>query len=446
MTTPKESVIIVGGGLAGLTCAFELAGGGYAVTVLESRSVLGGRTSSWVEDGMPVESGLHKYLGVYRALPGLFEQVGVKLEEVVTWVDELEIHHPGGPNGTFTTAPYRHPLGTAASMLGNNALLPPVEKAKLAAMGVSGIARATKDPLEFDRLSIAEHAAEFHISQQVVEQVISTGTQAALFLPADRFSAYAAFAPVVESVKHGMTARLGAFRGGMTDVMITPIERAFRQRGGIVRLNVSVRGLIVKNARVIGARLDSEEILADAVVLATPLKIAQDLLHPLGDHHPSLKPMLRLPSLSAATIQFELDAPLLSSDRTNFSSTGLCCFAEQSRTTFAHLPGRLSAILYPPEEFLRMSPDEVAERAYAEAAKLGLPLRERAKSYRIVNHAHDFYAMEPGTESLRPEQKTSVPGLVLAGDYTKQPFSASMEGAVLSGQRAAKAVQDVSTE
>ena len=56
---PRENVIVVGAGLAGLSCAFELIKRRRAVTILESRRVLGGRTASWIEDGMPVESGLH---------------------------------------------------------------------------------------------------------------------------------------------------------------------------------------------------------------------------------------------------------------------------------------------------------------------------------------------------------------------------------------------------
>jgi 15-cis-phytoene desaturase len=48
--------------------------------------------------------------------------------------------------------------------------------------------------------------------------------------------------------------------------------------------------------------------------------------------------------------------------------------------------------------------------------------------------------MRPGTEPMRPEQQTPVPGLYLAGDYTKQPFTATMEGAVISGRLAAEAV------
>jgi 15-cis-phytoene desaturase len=42
-----------------------------------------------------------------------------------------------------------------------------------------------------------------------------------------------------------------------------------------------------------------------------------------------------------------------------------------------------------------------------------------------------------GSEKLRPTQKTSIQGLVLAGDYTKQNHLATMEGAVVAGHKAA---------
>ena len=37
-------------------------------------------------------------------------------------------------------------------------------------------------------------------------------------------------------------------------------------------------------------------------------------------------------------------------------------------------------------------------------------------------------------------QKTPIPGLVLAGDYTRQKFYTTMEGAVLSGIAAANII------
>ncbi len=165
-----------------------------------------------------------------------------------------------------------------------------------------------------------------------------------------------------------------------------------------------------------GVVIGDETLFADHVVLATSLKPAQDILRKHFASHEWFQPMFALPSLSAATIQFELDQPVLKDDRTNFSSTSMCCFAEQSRTTFRHVAGRCSVILYPPEKFINLPVEELLEQVYRDADSIGLPLRGHVTRYRIVNHPHDFYAMSPGSETLRPEQATPLRGLSLAGD------------------------------
>ena len=38
-------------------------------------------------------------------------------------------------------------------------------------------------------------------------------------------------------------------------------------------------------------------------------------------------------------------------------------------------------------------------------------------------------------DRFRPDQETGVPNFFLCGDFTKQEYLASMEGAVLSGKR-----------
>jgi 15-cis-phytoene desaturase len=127
-------------------------------------------------------------------------------------------------------------------------------------------------------------------------------------------------------------------------------------------------------------------------------------------------------------------------DHTTFGpGTCLASFAEQSRTTFRGVPGRLSAILQPPEPYLPMSDDAVLARVVDDGERLGLPLRGHIVRYRTVHHPADFPSLEPGHLHQRPRQHTPVPGLSLAGDYTRQRWLASMEGAVLSGQLAARA-------
>jgi zeta-carotene desaturase len=43
-------------------------------------------------------------------------------------------------------------------------------------------------------------------------------------------------------------------------------------------------------------------------------------------------------------------------------------------------------------------------------------------------------------DCYRPDQATTVPNFFLCGDYTRQDYLASMEGAVLSGKRAAQSI------
>jgi 15-cis-phytoene desaturase len=436
-----EPVVVVGSGLAGMTAAYRLAKAGRRVTVLEASSVLGGRTSSWDDGGMPVESGLHKFLGIYRALPALLREVGVDPHAILSWVDAVQIHVPDEDiHAYFRAAPVHKPVRTALTALGNNRLLPPLAKLAFGYMGAAGVLACAAHPLDLDQKTIYDYARRSGVREWVCRRLLAAVTQGVLFMPPEEFSAYAVFAPIVEGLKHGMTFRVGAFKGGMTDLMIRPIARAIEERGGAVRTNARVTRLAVESGRVVGVEVGDEAVRAGAVVLAVALKPAQDLVRAALPGHPWFAPMLSLGTLSAVTIQLDLDGPALPADHTNFSTGALCCFAEQSRTTFTHVPGRLSVILYPPEAFLDLEPPAVLERTVKEAKRVGLDLTGRVKDYRVVRHPYDFYALRPGSEALRPTQETPVPGLALAGDYTKQAWVASMEGAVVSGERAAAAV------
>jgi 15-cis-phytoene desaturase len=87
-----------------------------------------------------------------------------------------------------------------------------------------------------------------------------------------------------------------------------------------------------------------------------------------------------------------------------------------------------------------MDPADIVELTCRDAARLGLHVREHIVAYRVVKLPADFYALAPGNDALRPPQATPIAGLTLAGDYTRQPYLATMEGAVVSGQLAASAV------
>ena len=75
-----RGVIVLGGGVAGLTAAFGLADRGHRVSLLESRPRCGGRAFSTPDKvlGRPIDNGFHVMLGCYRAMRGLCQRLGTE--------------------------------------------------------------------------------------------------------------------------------------------------------------------------------------------------------------------------------------------------------------------------------------------------------------------------------------------------------------------------------
>jgi len=93
-------VVVIGGGLAGLTAAADLAERGVRVLLLEKRPVLGGKVSSWDTDGWPVESGLHIFFGCYTELLATLKRVGAYAN--VDWKEHtINVAHRGGKVSRF---------------------------------------------------------------------------------------------------------------------------------------------------------------------------------------------------------------------------------------------------------------------------------------------------------------------------------------------------------
>ena len=92
----KKTVVIVGGGLAGLSAACALAEAGYQVRLLEKRRYLGGRASSYEHPGTGevIDNCQHVLLGNCVNLIHLYQRLGVS--DAIRWFDRLTFIEPGG--------------------------------------------------------------------------------------------------------------------------------------------------------------------------------------------------------------------------------------------------------------------------------------------------------------------------------------------------------------
>lgn len=78
----EKNVVVIGGGLAGISSAIELARRGFRVTLAEASPSLGGKLTGWNLDALgerfPVEHGFHGFFDQYYNLNEMFAYAGVK--------------------------------------------------------------------------------------------------------------------------------------------------------------------------------------------------------------------------------------------------------------------------------------------------------------------------------------------------------------------------------
>ncbi|MFM7440697.1 MAG: FAD-dependent oxidoreductase, partial [Snowella sp.] len=76
-----KTVTVIGGGLAGLACAYELSQRGFIVTLLERSSNLGGKIASWeIQVGgetFRMEHGFHGFFPQYYNLKSLANELAI---------------------------------------------------------------------------------------------------------------------------------------------------------------------------------------------------------------------------------------------------------------------------------------------------------------------------------------------------------------------------------
>jgi oxygen-dependent protoporphyrinogen oxidase len=78
----KKRIAVVGAGISGLTCAYELQKAGFDVTVFEKRDFVGGRMSTRTKDGLPFDLGANHLCNLYREMKKYCNEFGIGWEKM----------------------------------------------------------------------------------------------------------------------------------------------------------------------------------------------------------------------------------------------------------------------------------------------------------------------------------------------------------------------------
>src|SRR5246127_5613768 len=111
---PSQSVLVIGGGLAGLSSAIALADAGFRVQLLEKRPHLGGRATSYtLPDGSEVDNCQHVTLGCCTNLADFYGRAGA--DGKIKFYDTLYFADARGRRSTINASRLPAPLHLAPS-------------------------------------------------------------------------------------------------------------------------------------------------------------------------------------------------------------------------------------------------------------------------------------------------------------------------------------------
>jgi uncharacterized protein with NAD-binding domain and iron-sulfur cluster len=100
-------------------------------------------------------------------------------------------------------------------------------------------------------------------------------------------------------------------------------------------------------------------------------------------------------------------------------------------------------VVAPAEKLITLPDDELVRFVMQEFVRLHPVAREaRLLKHTIVRIPNSVYQALPGVDKYRPDQASPVSNFFLAGDYTRQHFLASIEGATISGKQCVERITD----
>jgi protoporphyrinogen oxidase len=246
-------------------------------------------------------------------------------------------------------------------------------------------------------------------------------------------------------VKHRMPVTIGYPTVDLDTLYVDGALRLFERTGVDVRYRAVARRIVISDGAVSGVLLaDGTTLPADAVVCAVPNSGLGGLLDDLPENAEIYSAADKLGYTPIVSTNLYLDRALGTESEFEglIGGTGVIdeVFDRQlmhgRRTDRAWLYCLTTSGAY---EQIHKSNDEIVDEQMA-LLRQYYPVARDAKvvQAQVVKMPKATFSQTVGMDSLRPPQRTSVPSLVLAGDWTATDWSATMESAV---QSAAKAVE-----
>ncbi len=412
-------VLIAGGGLAGLSAAAALGGAGIDVELFEMRPFLGGRATSYNApasgDETPeiIDNCQHVLLRCCANLLDFYQRLGVR--DRIKFYREFYFIEPGGRVSVLRRGRLPAPFHFSGSFLRLRCLSRADKFGIARALAALRHERTRRKDLE--RISMLDWLLQKRQTARAIDRFWRQVLVSAVNEDLDRMAAIHGF----QVFWQGFLAKADAYEMGIPAIPLAQLYSAESwKRLPTVRIHYRAP---VEHIDCEGFTVNGERRTGDVYICALPFERmeAVGLPAPKLEHSP----------ITGIHLWFDREITNLP-HATLLDRTIQWMFNKDS--------GRyLQLVVSASRDLTNLSRNEIVELAVGDL-RLYFPriLDAQLLKSHVIKEQRATFSAAPETELLRPCSISPVPRVLLAGDWTRTGWPATMEGAVRSGYAAAE--------
>lgn len=259
-----KSVLIIGGGLAGLQAGVELAGRGFRVIILERSGTPGGKLKSWRDrhfgpaddparldpafPGYIREHGIHAVWGFYNNLREFLGRHGWRLAEMPPEASIYNFLDKDGTESHLRNCTWPKPFDKLQLILNARGLkhLPEEERNDFIRLSLRIMTFDYADTAQreyMDSMSFLEYGRKLGLSEPLIHKICDSLIEMAYFDNVDKVSALtlANIFQLVAGAADDMKVNL--YMNPVGETFLQPMVDYIRARGGEIHYNTEVTGI-----------------------------------------------------------------------------------------------------------------------------------------------------------------------------------------------------------
>ncbi len=437
----QKEIAIIGGGFAGLSAALRLHRAGAKFVLIEKRPFFGGRAYSFKEPktGEIVDNGQHLLMGCYHETMKFLREVGTGAQLdfqknlKVSFAEDQNLHQLSCPN-------LPAPLHLAWGLIKFKGLMwkdkAGLLKLKRLSLGNTGNGNG------WDHRSVLDFLNEGKQSSYAIEKFWEPFALAILNESLDIASADLFREVLKRSLfSNKMDSTLILSKVGLSDLYATPLTEYFQKNEVPCLFNTQVMKVEKENGS-FQIQTQNQTIEAEKILFATTPNALDKILEGSGGILPQLKK--DLPKFGTS--------PIVSINLwiRNFSPPDRMIGLIKSQMHWLFDKGQifpqrgsthLTLVVSGAHRLAQESKEALVKLAIEELRRFFPEIDPDAVEHsQVVKELEATFSAKMGLAKFRPSAKSETEGIYLAGDWTDTGLPATIEGAVISGHRAANLI------